>query len=162
MELVGNRKETLMSNDFVKQLEASLYEMLPLVKALDIKLEEARPGYVVSSMSRTPIVVNHIDAFHAGALYTFAETAAGAVIAASFDLGKITLINKRGEINYQKLVKEKVICKAAIPQGAIEVLTKEVMHSGKAVFPYTVVLELPGGEPACEVTFDFYMYRNRE
>ena len=150
-----------MSNDFTKQLEASLHQILPLVKALDVKLEEARPGYVVASMSRSPIVVNHIDAFHAGALYTFAETAAGAVIAASFDLGRITLINKRGEIIYMKLVKEKVICKASIPEPTIVQLTREVMHSGKAVFPFKVTLENPNGETASEVVFDFYLYRNK-
>ena len=95
-----------MDDNFAKDLETTLYNALPLVKALDCHIEEGRPGYVKLSMSRSPVIVNHFGAFHAGALYTFAETVGGAIVSASIDLSTNTLINKRGEIKYRKPVTE--------------------------------------------------------
>jgi acyl-coenzyme A thioesterase PaaI-like protein len=151
-----------MSNDFAEQLEKHLHELLPLVKALNFHVEEGRPGYVKVSMSRSPIVVNHFNAFHAGALYSFAETAAGAIITASFDLSRTTLINKRGEIKYRKMVKEKAFSEASFPRGDVVRIEAEIEEKGKTEFPYTITVMNQDNEVACEVTFDFYMRRNPE
>ncbi len=146
-----------MSQSFAKQMEALLYQVLPLVEAIGFKVEDIGPGFAKTSMSRTPLIVNHIGAFHAGALYTFGETAAGAAIAASFDLFRYTLVNKRGEIKYRKLGKEKVTCEAGFSKEEIDRITAEVEKNGKTVFPYTVILKNPDGEVASEVAFDFYL-----
>ncbi len=138
------------------QLEALLHAILPLVKAINVHVEEARKGYVRVSMARTPVVINHINAFHAGALYTFAETVAAAAITASFDMSKIIVINRRGEINYRKLVTEKVESEATFSEDEVNRITEEVQTQGKSVFSYPVVLKNPDGEVASEVTFDFY------
>jgi acyl-coenzyme A thioesterase PaaI-like protein len=149
-----------MSRKFAEGLEKSLHEMLPLVKALAFRVEEGRPGYVKVSMSRTPIVVNHFGAFHAGALYTFAETAAGAIVVASFDLTRKTLINKRGEIRYRKVVTEKAVSQASFAPEDVERILAELEEKGKTEFPYTVIVENQDGEVACEVDFDFYVRKN--
>ncbi len=151
-----------MSQDFAEQLEKSLYEWLPLVKAISFRVEEARPGYVKVSMSRTPIVVNHFGAFHAGALYTFAETAGGAAVTASFDLSKATLINKRGEINYRKVVTEKAVSEASFAREDVDRIMAELEEKGKTEFSYTVIVKNQDEEVACEVTFDFYVRKNRD
>lgn len=146
-----------MGQDFAKQLEAILYQILPLVKTIGVRVEEARPGYAKTSMSRSPVVVNHINAFHAGALYTFAETAAAAVIAATFDLSKVTIINKRGEIKYHKLVTEKVVSENTFSKNEIDRINNEVETNGKTVFQSEVFLKNPDKEIAAQVVFDFYM-----
>ncbi|MEW5733462.1 MAG: DUF4442 domain-containing protein [Thermodesulfobacteriota bacterium] len=149
-----------MSREFAEQMESTLHQLLPLVKAIGFQVEDAGPGFARTSMSRSPLIVNHIGAFHAGALYSFAETAAGAAIAASFDLFRYTLINKRGEIRYLKLVKEKVTCDASFSQEEIDCITAEVEKNGKSVFPFVVYLKNPDGETASEVVFDFYLRKN--
>jgi acyl-coenzyme A thioesterase PaaI-like protein len=149
-----------MSQDFAEKLETALHDLLPLVKALNFHVEEGRPGYVKASLSRSPIVVNHFGAFHAGALYTFAETVGGAVITASFDLSKTTLLNKRGEIKYRKVVTEKAVSEAAFSLEDVARIEAEVEENGKTEFPYTVVVMNEDREVACEVTFDFYLRKN--
>lgn len=149
-----------MSQEFAEQMEKAVHEMLPMVKAIGFKVDDAGPGFANTSMSRDPFIINHIGAFHAGALYTFAETAAGAAIAASFDLFRYTLINKRGEIRYRKLAKEKVTCQAGFTPEEIEGIINEVEKNGKTVFPFTVLVKNPDGEIASEVDFDFYLRKN--
>ncbi len=151
-----------MNQDFAAKLEKGLHEMLPLVKALNIRVEEARPGFVKVSMSRSPVVVNHFGAFHAGALYTFAETVGGAVITASFNLDGHTLINKRGEIKYRKMVSENAVSEAAFDLEDMEKIMAEAAEKGKVEFKYPVIVKNEHGEVACEVTFDFYVRKNRD
>ena len=149
-----------MSDNFTEQLETLLYEALPLVKALDCRVEAGRPGYVRLTMSRSPIVVNHFGAFHAGALYTFAETVGGAIVAASFDLVNNTLINKRGEIRYRKIVTQKAVSEAHFDMEEVERLMAEVNEKGKTEFGYSVIVKNQDDEIACEVDFDFYLRTN--
>ncbi len=145
-----------MSDNMASQMEMALHNILPLVKTIGVHVEEARQGYVKVSMSRTPVVINHINAFHAGALYTFAETVAAAAIISSFDMSKIVIINKRGEINYRKLVTEKVESEATFSEDDVNRIMEEVEKQGKAVFSYPVILKNQDGDIASEVTFDFY------
>jgi acyl-coenzyme A thioesterase PaaI-like protein len=149
-----------MSQNFAEELESVLYKMLPLVKALNFRVEEGRPGYVKASMSQSPIVINHFGVFHAGALYTFAETVGGAVVKASLNLTDVTLINKRGEIKYRKVVTEKAVSEAYFAPEAVERIEAEVEEKGKTEFPYSVVVMNQDDEVACEVVFDFYMRKN--
>ena len=149
-----------MSQNFAEELETTLYKMLPLVKALNFHVEEGRRGYVKASMSQSPIVVNHFGVFHAGALYTFAETVGGAVVKASLNLTDVTLINKRGEIKYRKVVTEKAVSEAYFAREDVERIEAEVEKKGKTEFPYSVVVMNQDGEVACEVVFDFYMRKN--
>lgn len=145
---------------FAKDLEMAIHNALPLVKAIDVKLEDAKKGRIRASMSRNPLIVNHIDAFHAGALYTFAETAAGAAIAATFDLSKLVLINKRGEIKYKNLVTEKIECEIHFSEDQISAILDSIEREGKSVFPLQVLLKNPDGNIASEVMFDFYLRDN--
>lgn len=150
-----------MTDDSAKTLENLLYAILPLVEAIGAKVVEARPGYAKMEMARAPLIVNHIGAFHAGALYTFAETAAGAALAMSFDMMQYILVNKRGEISYKKLVTEKVECEASLSPDEIGRIKAEVDTCGKSVFPFGVALKNPDGVVACEVVFDFLMRKPR-
>ncbi len=146
-----------MSSDLVTDLENKLYDLLPLVKALNCRVDDARTRYVKMSMSRSPIVVNHFGAFHAGALFTFAETVGGAIAEVSFDWDDTNLINKRGEITFRKLVTEKAVSEASFAMEDVERIRAEIDEKGKTVFTYTVIVKNQDDEVACEVTFDFYM-----
>jgi acyl-coenzyme A thioesterase PaaI-like protein len=112
-------------------------------------------------MSQSPIVINHFGVFHAGALYTFAETVGGAVVKASLNLTDVTLINKRGEIKYRKVVTDKAVSEAYFAREDVERIEAEVEEKGKTEFTYSVVVMNQDGEVACEVVFDFYMRKNQ-
>ena len=92
-------------------------------------------------MSRSPVIVNHFGAFHAGALYTFAETVGGAIVTASIDLSTNTLINKRGEIKYRKPVTEIATSEASFASEEIARIMSEVNENGKTEFAYTVIVK---------------------
>ena len=154
-------EDIMTSKSFAAELEQAIHHALPLVKAIDVRLEEVQKGKIKASMSRNPLIVNHIDAFHAGALYTFAESAAGAAIAATFNLGELTLINKRGEIKYKKLVTEKIESEISFSKEQVGSILNTIEKEGKAVFPLEVLLKNPDGEIASEVTFDFYLRKNK-
>jgi len=151
-----------MKDDFAQNLENRLYEALPLVKALDCRVESGRPGYVKLYMCRSPIVVNHFGAFHAGALYTFAETVGGAIVTATFDLVTNTLINKRGQIRYRKTVTQKAVSEATFAAEEVDRLMAEVEEKGKTEFGYTVIVKNQDDEIACEADFDFYLRKNKK
>ncbi len=146
-----------MRSELVTNLENKLYKLLPLVEALDCRVDDARPGYVKMSMSRSHIVVNHFGSFHAGALFTFAETVGGAIAEVSFDWDDTNLINKRGEIKYRKLVTEKAVSEASFSSEDVARIRAEIDEKGKTVFTYTIIVKNQDDEVACEVTFDFYM-----
>ena len=149
-----------MNQNLAEQLEQSLHEKLPLVKAINCRIEEARPGHVKASMSKSPIVTNHFGSFHAGALYTFAETVGGAIFTVSLDLTDATLIAKRGEINYRKMVTQKAYSDADISMEEIARIEAELKEKGKTEFTYTIIVKNQDDETACEVTFNFYLRRN--
>jgi acyl-coenzyme A thioesterase PaaI-like protein len=137
------------------QIQYFLYEILPLVKAMQIRVEEARHGYARVSMDRTPLIINHINAFHAGALYTFAETVAATLLAASFDLDRYVVINKRGEIKYRRLVTERCVSEVSVSEEELAERISELENAGKTIYTCPVVIKNPDGEVASEVTFDF-------
>lgn len=132
-----------------------LYEVLALVKAMQPQVEEARRGYARMIQPRAPLIVNHIGAYHAGALYTFAETVAAALLASSFDLDRYVVINKRGEIKYRRLVTDNCIGEVSATDEAIDRAVAEIEAQGKTQFPLPVVLKNPDGEVASEIVFDF-------
>ena len=149
-----------MTQNSAEKIEKHLYDKLPLVKALNCRIEEAWPGHVKASMSKIPIVTNHFGSFHAGALYTFAETVGGALFTVSLDQAGITLIARRGEINYRKPVTQKAYSDADISIEEIERIESEVKEKGRTKFTYTVIVKNQDEEIACDVTFTFYLRRD--
>jgi len=75
-------------------LEHIFLETIPLTKAIGVTVDDAEPGYIKASMARSHIVMHHLNTFHAGALYTFAESVAIITILASLELSQITAINE--------------------------------------------------------------------
>lgn len=146
-----------MNDENAKTLESLLYGILPLVEAIGAKVVEAGPGRVKMSMARAPLIVNHIGAFHAGALYTFAETAAGAAIAMSFDLMRLTIVNKRGQIDYLKLATERVDCEASLAPEDAARIASDLESRGRSVFTFNLSLKNPDGQTAAKVAFDFLL-----
>jgi acyl-coenzyme A thioesterase PaaI-like protein len=151
-----------MDQNLAKKMEIYLYEKLPLVEAVGCRVDELTPGHVKMSMLKSRIVTNHFGAFHAGALYTFAETVAGALLTSVFDMAKNTLIAKHGEISYSKMVTDKASSIADISQEEIERIKIEVTGKGRTEFRYTVIVKNQDDETACEVTFDFLLRGNKQ
>jgi len=150
-----------MNQNLSEKLERYLYEKLPLVEAIGCHIADASPGHVKASMQKSRIVTNHFGSFHAGALYTFAETVGGALFTSVIDMDENTLIARRGEIRYLKMVTGEAFSVADISAEEIERIKRAVREKGRADFSYTVIVKNQDNETACEVTFDFLLRRNK-
>ncbi len=150
-----------MKQDMAEKLERDLHRKLPLVRELNCHIEEARPGYVKASMAKSEIVTNHFGSFHAGALYTFAETVGGGVATVSLDCENNVLMAKQGLIKYMKTVNEIAYSEAYMADEEIQRITAEVNEKGKSEFEYTVTILNQDREPACEVTYVFYLRKKK-
>src|SRR4051812_41252431 len=85
-------------------LAAELRKAVPFVRTLGLEYLEIGPDRAVLRLPDDAAHHNHVGGPHAGALFTLAESAAGAVVlAALFDqLSRGTPLVVRAEIGYQK------------------------------------------------------------
>ncbi len=150
-----------MNQSLSEKLERHLYTKLPLVEALGCRVDEASPGHVKLSMMKSKIVTNHFGTFHAAALYAFAETVGGALFTSVIDMDENTLIARRGEINYLKMVTDEARSAADISTEEVERIKAEVSEKGRTQFRYLVVVKNQDNDTACEVAFDFILRRNK-
>ena len=93
--------------DLAKLIDQNSRTTIPLVATLGIVIEEVTldPIVAIAFLPDRPEQRNHVGGPHAGAIFTMAETASGAVIQALFsDLFKVaTPLIMNGEITYRAL-----------------------------------------------------------
>mgnify|MGYP002633317927 CR=1 FL=1 len=91
-------------------------QLVPFVGTVGIEPAEVAvsdDNTVCLRLRRTDPILNHLSTFHAGALFTLGETVGGYAIVArlgpAFIVGH-SLIAAGARIDYQKLVREEVLC----------------------------------------------------
>jgi hypothetical protein len=93
--------------DLAKQIDANSRATIPLVATLGIVVEEVDldERRAVAFLPDRPEQRNHVGGPHAGAIFTMAETASGAVVQALFwDLFEVaTPLIMNGQITYRAL-----------------------------------------------------------
>lgn len=93
--------------DLTERINQNSRETIPLVATLGIVIEAVSldPVSAVAFLPDRPAQRNHVGGPHAGAMFTLAETASGAVVQALFaDLFQIaTPLIMAGEISYRAL-----------------------------------------------------------
>ena len=94
---------------------------------------------------------NHVGGLHAGAIFTLAETASGALVMAAFEdlvQSGVVPLAASATITYTKLAKGAVTATATLGRPAAEVRT-ELAETGRTVqFPVEVALSTDDGETA--------------
>ncbi|MGR3937695.1 DUF4442 domain-containing protein [Streptomyces sp. BRA346] len=97
---------------------------VPMVRTLNLEFTEASAERAVVRLPDQPDFHNHVGGPHAGAMFTLAESASGAVVLAAFgdQLQRAVPLAVRAEIDYKKLAKGPVTATARLGRPVAEVV----------------------------------------
>jgi uncharacterized protein (TIGR00369 family) len=146
--------------DAIRQLMPNL---VPFVKTLGLEYLELDAERAVLRMRDEPAFHNHVGGPHAGAMFTLAESASGAVVIGSFEdlLPTVTPLAASATITYVRLAKGAVTAEAVLGRPADEVRA-ELARTGETVqFPVQVTLRTEDGRTNAEMTISWALRPNR-
>src|SRR3954451_7704276 len=138
-------------------------QLVPFVKTLGLEYLELSEGRAVLRLSDDPAFHNHVGGPHAGAIFTLAESASGAVVIGSFEdlLGRVTPLAAKAEIVYTKLQRGPVTAEPTLGRAAAEVRA-ELDETGKTVqFPVEVQMRDAEGNETSRMTISWSFRLNR-
>ncbi|AXG76704.1 DUF4442 domain-containing protein [Streptomyces paludis] len=134
-------------------LGEQLADTVPMVKTLGLEFLETTAERAVLRLPDRPGFHNHVGGPHAGAMFTLAESASGAIVLAAFgdQLGRAVPLAVRAEIGYRKLAMGPVTATATLGRPAAEVVA-ELDSGARPEFPVAVVLTRTDGAVTGEMT----------
>ena len=144
-------------------IRETMPQLVPFVKTLGLEYLELSEGRAVLRLSDDPAFFNHVGGPHAGAIFTLAESASGAVVIGSFEdlLSRVTPLAASAEIVYTKLQKGPVTAEATLGRPADEV-RRELDETGKTVqFPVTVQMRDAEGNDTSRMTISWALRPHR-
>jgi acyl-coenzyme A thioesterase PaaI-like protein len=144
----------------IRELMPSL---VPFVKTLRLEYLELDAGRAVLRLPDDPAFHNHVGGPHAGAIFTLAESASGAVVIGSFEdlLPTVTPLAAQAEIGYTKLAHGPITAEAVLGRPAPEVRA-ELEETGKTVqFPVTVTMRNDEGAETSRMTISWALRPHR-
>ncbi len=99
---------------------------VPMVGTLNIEFLELAPQRVVLRLPDDPAYHNHIGGLHAGAMFTLAETATGAIVLGNFGmlLDRAVPLAVESTIRYKKIAKGPMYAEALMHDTPESVLAK--------------------------------------
>ncbi|WP_330242141.1 DUF4442 domain-containing protein [Streptomyces sp. NBC_00525] len=126
---------------------------VPMVRTLNLEFLETTAERAVIRMPDQPDYHNHVGGPHAGAMFTLAESASGAIVIAAFgdQLSRAVPLAVRAEIGYKKLAMGEVTATATLGRPAAEVVA-ELDAGERPEFPVTVEIRRADGAVTGEMT----------
>lgn len=146
--------------DAIRELMPNL---VPFVKTLGLEYLELDADRAVLRLADEPAFHNHVGGPHAGAMFTLAESASGAVVIASFEdlLSTVTPLAAAATITYVRLAKGPVTAEAVLGRSAAEVRA-ELAETGETVqFPVQVTLRTEDGRTNAEMSISWALRPHR-
>ena len=137
--------------------------MVPFVKTLGLDYLELDAERAVLRLRDEPTFHNHVGGLHAGAMFTLAESASGAVVIGSFEdlLAAVTPVAASATITYLRLATGAVTAEAVLGRPAAEVRA-ELARTGETVqFPVQVTLRTDDGRTNAEMTISWALRPQR-
>jgi uncharacterized protein (TIGR00369 family) len=144
-------------------IRALMPTLVPFVKTLGIDYLELDAERAVLRLRDEPSFHNHVGGLHAGAMFTLAESASGAVVIASFEdlLATVTPLAASATIKYVRLAKGPVTAEAVLGRAAEDVRA-ELAATGETVqFPVQVTLTTEDGRTNAEMTISWALRPQR-
>jgi uncharacterized protein (TIGR00369 family) len=138
----------------VETLGSGMLAAVPFARTLGVEFiaagEDGRT--VTARMPDAPQLHNHLGGPHAGAMFSLAETASGAVVMAVFgdQLGRAVPLAVQATIAYRKLAIGAVEATARLDRSRDEVLA-ELDAGGRPEFTVTVEITREGGAVVAEM-----------
>ncbi|MFR9676473.1 DUF4442 domain-containing protein [Streptomyces sp. TR02-1] len=132
---------------------AMLAAAVPMVRTLNLEFGEIDAERAVMSLPDQSAFHNHLGGPHAGAMFTLAESASGAVVMAAFggQLSRAVPLAVRAEIDYGKLAMGRVTATAELGRPAADVVA-ELDTGGRPEFPVRVTLRRDDGDTTGEMS----------
>ncbi|MFJ4923112.1 DUF4442 domain-containing protein [Streptomyces sp. NPDC088725] len=125
---------------------------VPMAKTLGLEFLESTAERAVVRLPDHADFHNHVGGPHAGAMFTLAETASGAIVLAAFgdQLGRAVPLAVKAEIGYKKLAMGSVTATATLGRPAGEVVA-ELDRGVRPEFPVTVAITRADGAVTAEM-----------
>ncbi|MGW2473364.1 DUF4442 domain-containing protein [Streptomyces sp. NPDC001665] len=119
---------------------------VPMVRTLNLEFLESTADRAVVRMPDQADYHNHVGGPHAGAMFTLAESASGAIVIAAFgdQLSRAVPLAVSAEIGYKKLAMGEVTATAVLGRPAAEVVA-ELDAGERPEFPVTVEIRRADG-----------------
>ncbi|MEU5420947.1 DUF4442 domain-containing protein [Streptomyces sp. NPDC001407] len=141
----------------MSETQPSIGDMLvatvPMARTLNLVFEETTAERAVVRLPDQPDYHNHVGGPHAGAMFTLAESASGAIVLAAFgdQLSRAVPLAVRAEIGYKKLAKGPVTATAELGRPAPEVVA-ELDAGERPEFPVHIAITREDGAVTGEMT----------
>ncbi|MEV4334029.1 DUF4442 domain-containing protein [Streptomyces sp. NPDC049597] len=135
----------------------SIGEMLaatvPMVRTLNLEFLETTAERAVLRMPDQADFHNHVGGPHAGAMFTLAESASGAIVLTAFgdQLGRAVPLAVKAEIGYKKLAMGVVTATATLARPVADVV-KELDAGQRPEFPVHISIQREDGAVTGEMT----------
>ncbi|MCF3101573.1 DUF4442 domain-containing protein [Streptomyces roseoverticillatus] len=139
-----------------------LLATVPMAKTLNLVFEEAGAERAVVRLPDQPDYHNHVGGPHAGAMFTLAESASGAIVLAAFgdQLSRAVPLAVSAEIGYKKLAMGPVTATAELGRPAADVVA-ELDAGGRPEFPVHVAITREDGAVTGEMTVVWTLRPNK-
>ncbi|WNI27108.1 DUF4442 domain-containing protein [Streptomyces sp. ITFR-16] len=126
---------------------------VPMVRTLNLEFLESTADRAVVRMPDQADFHNHVGGPHAGAMFTLAESASGAIVIAAFgnQLARAVPLAVSAEIGYKKLAMGEVTATATLGRPAAEVVA-ELDEGKRPEFPVAVQIQRADGAVTGEMT----------
>ncbi|WP_328904252.1 MULTISPECIES: DUF4442 domain-containing protein [unclassified Streptomyces] len=126
---------------------------VPMVRTLHLEFLESTAERAVVRLPDQAGYHNHVGGPHAGAMFTLAESASGAIVIAAFgdQLSRAVPLAVGAEIGYKKLAMGEVTATAVLGRPAAEVVA-ELDAGERPEFPVTVEIRRGDGAVTGEMT----------
>ena len=145
------------------QISTLMPTMVPFVGTLGLMYDEVATERAVLRLSDDPAFHNHVGGPHAGAIFTLAESASGAVVMAAFGdlLDRVTPLAASATITYRKLQQGPVTATATLGRPIAEVLAG--VEAGELVqFPVEVEMTDTQGTVTSQLTISWALKPHRK
>jgi acyl-coenzyme A thioesterase PaaI-like protein len=126
---------------------------VPMARTLNLEFVETTAERAVVRLPDQPDFHNHVGGPHAGAMFTLAESASGAIVLGAFgdQLSRAVPLAVKAEIGYKKLAMGPVTATATLGRPITEVVA-DLDAGERPEFPVNVSIQREDGAVTGEMT----------
>ncbi|MET9656320.1 DUF4442 domain-containing protein [Streptomyces sp. NPDC006510] len=130
-----------------------LVATVPMARTLNLEFLETTAERAVVRLPDQAEYHNHVGGPHAGAMFTLAESASGAIVIAAFgdQMSRAVPLAVKAEIGYKKLAKGVVTATATLGRPVADVIA-ELDEGKRPEFPVAIEIQRADGAVTGEMT----------
>lgn len=140
---------------------SGLPQAVPFVPYVGVTLTEAKSERGAGYIEQRQDIQNHVQTLHAGALFTLAETVAGAAVTATFfdQITKVKIIASGARVTYHLPARGKICATSALSQNPKDIVAT---LDADGVVTFSGTATLADEQDACVATIEFDFHASRK